>query len=121
MQPLPIPRIEFCKVVLAESVPRRARPGAGEWLLVEWWSDVAIRLPHHRVVIAAAVVPQAVVMIESCDAVCLHAVCELLEIIGESRANAARHEARDRRPNCCALRPGESCRAKMAVVLAACY
>ena len=72
--------------------------GAGERLLVERRGDVAVRLPAHRVVVAAALVPEAVVVVVHGDgrrSTMSSATC--CEIVGEAGADAARHESRDRR------------------------
>ena len=100
MEPVPIPGIKLREVVLAQAVPsgavRRRVAGAGKRLLVKRRGDVAILLLAHGVIIAAAVVPQAVVMVVRHLATSLHVVSHLLEIIREPGADAAWHKPRDR-------------------------
>ena len=98
-EPIPVPGIELREVVLATGRPRPCQfavARAGERLFVERRGDVAIHLPAHRVVVAAPVVPQTVVMVVGDLTARGHVVGDLREIIGEARAHAAGHESRDR-------------------------
>ena len=59
-----VPRIQLCKVILTQSVPSRALSASGKRLLIERSPDISITAAHTFVVITAAVIPQAVVLVE---------------------------------------------------------
>ena len=95
LQPREVPRVEFRQVVLAQAVPRLPLPAPRPRLLVERRPHVAVDAADHLVVVAPAVVPQPPVVIENGEALRLHFVRELIEVVGEPRPDAARHEPRD--------------------------
>ena len=105
-EPVPIPRVEFGQIVFAQSVPGRALAAAGEGLFVVGRSDVAVGLADHRVVVAPPVVPQTVVVVERRNAVRLHPVGNLRQVVGEPGANPAGHKSRNRRSELRGLLPG---------------
>ncbi len=59
-----VPRIQLRQVVLAQSVPSLALSAAGNGLLVERSPDVAVLTADTFVVVAAAVIPKTVVLVE---------------------------------------------------------
>ena len=92
LEAAPVPGIVFCEVVATKSVPRRPHAAAGKRLFVEWRPDVASHPAHALVIVAAAVVPKAVMMIQSGNTVGGEGVDEFSEIIGKAGTNAARNE-----------------------------
>src|SRR6476659_2024537 len=94
VESLPVPRIKLCQVVLAKPVPGAANAGVSERLFKVRWSNVAISLMDHGVIVAPSIVPEPIVMIENRNAFGEHLVANLLQIVCESRPNAAGYEAR---------------------------
>ena len=64
-QTIPIPGVEPRQIVATQAIPRGALAGAGKGLLVERRFDLGVCLPDVRVLIATAVVPEAVVVVVS--------------------------------------------------------
>ena len=71
-----------------------AHAGVSERLFKVRWSNVAISLMDHGVIVAPSIVPKSIVMIENRNAFGEHLVATLLQIIRESRPDAAGYEAR---------------------------
>ncbi len=68
---------------------------ASEGLFVKRWQHIAIDAADAFVVIAAAVVPEAVVVIEGDVTVGDEFVGDFLEVVGKSWADSVGNEARD--------------------------
>src|SRR6185295_3215647 len=90
-----IPWIEFREIVFAQAKPRLALSAAGERLLIEWWDNIAVDAADALVVIAATVIPEAVVVIERSLAAGDEFVCDFVKIVREARANPSRNKTRD--------------------------
>ena len=59
-----VPRIQLCEVILTQSVPSRALSASGKRLFIERSPDITITAAHTFMVVTAAVIPQAVVLVE---------------------------------------------------------
>src|SRR5262249_21895511 len=97
-QPAPIPRIEFREVVTAEPVPRRAAAAPRERLLKKRRPDVSAAAPDAFVVVATAVIPEAVMMIDRHLAARRHGIGDILKIVRQTRTDAAGNKPGQRRP-----------------------
>ena len=93
LEPSPIPAVPFCQIILAQAVIGPALPASGERQFVEGSPDVAVHAPFVDVVVAAAVVPEGIVVVGGHESVLKHLVGELLQVISQARARAAGNPA----------------------------
>src|SRR5262249_21820597 len=70
IQARPVPRIEPGEIILAQSVPRGPLPAARERLLEKRRQHAAVDAARALVIIAAAVIPQTIMLIERHLATC---------------------------------------------------
>src|SRR5690606_19444491 len=91
----PVPGVVLRQVVLAQSVPGSADAAAGERLLVKRRPHVAIHPADTLMIVAAAVVPEAIVVLERDDAVGCELIGHLVQIIGETETLSPRDKARN--------------------------
>ena len=91
----PVPRIGASEVIEAHSVPCSALAAAAERLLVERCPYIAVGAAYALMVIAAAVKPQTVVVVESHNVFLVH-VCECgVYAVGQAEPFASGHESGD--------------------------
>ena len=92
---VPVPGIVFAEVVSAQAIPGGALAAAGERQLVERWPNIAVGTADTFVIIAAAVVPEAVMVVDGGDATGGEQRGEFRKIIGETGPGAAGDETRE--------------------------
>ena len=93
----PIPRVEFRQIIFAQAVPRRALAAAREGLLEERRQHVARRAADALMIVAAQIVPEAVVMVQRDLVPFRHFIGEQIQFVREARPAAPGHKARERR------------------------
>ena len=90
-----IPGVEAREVVKRQSVPCRAFARTCYRLLEEWRPHIAVGAADAFVVVAAAVVPQAVVLVPHCDVLTFDDSLEGVDAVSAAPLFCARHEAGD--------------------------
>ena len=93
-EPRPIPRIEFRQVVAAEAVPSRALAAARKRLFIKRGPDIAVHPAHALVILAAAVVPETVMVIERRLVSGNHRVRQFIQVVGITPTGAPRRKSR---------------------------
>ena len=100
LQPAPIPMVVFGQIVFAETVVSRSLSAAGERLFVKRRPHIAVYPADTFVVVATAVVPQTVVVVDGEHVCPFHPAYYGINVVGQSCSGSSRHVTREMGRGC---------------------